>query len=262
MNTLLKKSLVLAGIYPLVISRRVDATHAARPKTTGNIVEFLGPSGVGKSTLLEALKHHTVGEWYYRDNIPQLKLREREDNLDGALHWEMLHAKFMYMDKRSLNGFRKAKLMNYHTQVVMNDLQLRYGMSARGFLLDEGLCHNYSREVGALSDADFISIMSDRALVYVKPNEISTVVKRIRQRTQNGGHTVTHHVGLSDDELCSVAEKSVDSANALTRRAKEMDIPVCIVFAEDSIEDSIGSLLRFEQHILSISPMPNNPQTV
>ncbi len=170
MRKLLKKILQITGLYPLLVFIRPPVKKPDLLKTKGLTIEFIGPAGVGKSTLFEEIKNHTAGEWYYREKLPGLKLKEREDVLDGGLHWKLLFAKALNLDERMLNGFRKTKLMRYFTEVVQYDLYLNNGVSDRGFLLEEGICHNFPKELNELPDDQLRTIMFGRALVYLKPS--------------------------------------------------------------------------------------------
>ncbi len=250
MRKLLKKILKITGLYPLLVFIRPRVKKPELLRTTGLYIEFIGPAGVGKSTLFEAVKNHTAGEWYYREKLPGLKLKEREDMLDGGLHWKVLFAKALNLDERILNGFRKTKLMRYFTEVVLYDLYLNNGVSDRGFLLEEGICHNFSKELNALPDDEFETIMTGRALVYLKPKNCSTVLNRIKKRSQAGGHTVTHHIGLTDNELFEIAEMSVKNFNELIHRSLAIGIPACTVYAEDDINQNAEILLDFERELI------------
>lgn len=245
-----KKILKIIGLYPFLILLRPPANKPEHPKTKGHSIEFIGPSGVGKSTLFEEIKNRTAGEWYFREKLPGLTLKHNQDMMDGGLHWKVLFAKSVNLEERLLNGFRKAKLMRYFSEVILHDLHLIYGLSDRGFLLEEGICHNFSKELNDLPDDDFKKIMAGRALVYLKPKNSSIVVKRIRERAKNGGHIVTHHIGLTDNQLREIAETNMTNFDTLTSRAQAIGIPVCTVYAEDDINQSAKTLLDFERRLI------------
>jgi len=211
------------------------------------VMEFMGPTGVGKTTLVERIKNQTAAEWYYRENLSSLTPTERDGVLSGGLHWEILFDRFLRLDGRNLDGYLKTKMMRYLAQVMLHDLHLQNGVPDKGFLLDEGICHNFSKELNALPENEFNKIMAGRALVYLAPKNPSTVVKRIRERAQNSGKMVSHQKGLSDDELCLMAELQMNQFKMLISRARAIGIPVCTVYAEDDFDRNAETILGFEK---------------
>ena len=220
-------------------------------KTLVFVIEFIGPTGVGKTTLFERIKNHTAAEWYYRENLSSLNLKDREGKLSGSLHWKILFDRLLRLDGLNLDGFHKTKLMRYLAQVMIYDLRLHNGLSDKGFLFDEGICHNFSKELNALPGDEFKAIMAGRALVYLTPKDPSTVVKRIRERAQNSGKMVSYQKGLSDSELCLMAERHMNQFETLVSRARSIGIPTCIVYAEDELDRNAEIILGFEKNMVS-----------
>ncbi|GEM_PF-5853020 len=220
-------------------------------KTHVFVIEFIGPTGVGKTTLFERIKNHTSAQWYYRENLSSLKLKEWEGILSGSLHWKILFDRLLRLNGLNLDGFYKTKRMRYLAQVMLYDLHLHNGVSDKGFLLDEGICHNFTKELNALPEDEFKTIMAGRALIYLVPKNPSTVLKRIRKRAQNSGKTLGHHKGLSDDELRLKAEFHMNQFDILVSRARSTGIPICIVYAEDEPDRNAETILGFEKTMAS-----------
>jgi uridine kinase len=232
----------------LIISRlKVKGSEPRiRKNTKGFIIEFIGPSGVGKSTLFDAVKNRMQGNWHYREQQKYYKLERSQTLIDGALHWNLMMAKACNLDILELNGFRKLKLLKYFSDVVYSDLHMQYCASESGFLLEEGIFHNFSKEINSLQNDEFESLIANRILIYVRPKSNITVVNRIRKRTANTGHTVAHHIGLSDQELLEIVDSSVISFDTMIKRAQIFNHPTLTVYAEDDLSYNAGLILKFE----------------
>ena len=137
--------------------------------------------------------------------------------------------------------------MKYFSEVVFRDFVMLNGAYEKGFFLEEGLCHNFSQELAVLPEPEFINLMTGRAIIYVIPRNHSTVVKRLRKRETEGGHVVTHHIGLSDNQLQQITEASLVNFDKLIEKAKLIGIPICKIFAEDDLFQNVDSVLSFEK---------------
>lgn len=210
-------------------------------------VEFIGPSGVGKSTFCEAYRQVSSIPWGHAGDIAGLRLVGGETELDGSIHWRLLSKKLEYLDRQPLNRFRSAKLMYYFSQVAYQDLTLFYSEGPTVFLLDEGICHNFAGQLIELDSSDFQRIMSSRALVYVRPRDPDLVVHRIRKRARETGFMVTHHIGLDHAGLVRIVEESLYRFGKLTEKLQAHCVPHCILDAEYSITDAQEVCLEFER---------------
>lgn len=224
--------------------------------TDGYYLEFVGPSGVGKTTLLDGIKNRVLGDWRYWENIAQLESEIRDDAIDGAMQWQLLYAKARTLEGWRLNGFRKTLLMRYSSWVALSDIKIFNSQSTGGFWLHEGLCQNFSEEINALPDEEFSRVMFGRALVFVMPRRSMTVVERIKRRDKEADDIVPHHIGLDEDGLMRVVEAEIANCEGLARRAEAAGIPICRVFAEDDPAMQADSVLAFERRILTAGAKP------
>lgn len=222
----------------------------SRKNTKGLTIEFIGPAGVGKSTLFDAVKNRMQGHWNYREKQQHYKLEQCQTSIDGTLHWNLMMAKAINLHGLELNGFRKLKLLKYFSDVVYSDLYMHFSSSESGFLLEEGIFHNFSKEINSLQNNEFESLIANRVLIYVRPKNNTTVVDRIRKRTANNGHTVTHHIGLSDHELLAIVDRSVIKFDVMIKRAQTLNHQILTVYAEDELNYNADLILDVEASLI------------
>lgn len=218
--------------------------------TKGRCIEFIGPSGVGKTTLLNQVWHRTAGDWHSRKDIAGARIDRTPDLIESPIHWRLLLEKSRWVDSSSLSSMQKLKLMQYFTKILVNDVVMREMGWSKGFLLDEGLCHNFSRQIAALGETDFAHIMSGRALVFVTQRDDLTVARQIQERAIADGKVVPHHHGRTMDELMVSAANSRGAFEAFATRASAAGMPICIIHTEDPSAVKVRSLVEFEHEWL------------
>ena len=149
---------------------------------------------------------------------------------------------------------QKLQLIHYFSNVLVKDVALRHARLLKGFLLDEGLCQNFSKQLGALGETDFSYMMSGRALVLVKQRDDTTVAGQIIERSMAGGGMVTHHHGRSADELAAAAKDSKIRLEAFADRAEAAGVPLCIIHTEDPMDEKVRVFIEFEHRLLRATP--------
>ncbi|MCW5905650.1 MAG: hypothetical protein KIT64_08660 [Chitinophagaceae bacterium] len=198
------------------------------------IIEFIGPAGVGKSTLYKKILENAN---FNSPTIEELNSIIKKDdiyNISTSIHNTLLNSKFQNLMQRGYNAYVNAELINYFSSVIKKDITIQYTPSQKGIILEEGLCHNFSKELVSLNNADLQTITHKRVLIYIRPDDSLTVVKRIRKRQQEGEHTVTHHNGKSDDELKDISKTSITSFDNLIEAIANFQIPYFTVKAEET----------------------------
>lgn len=216
----------------------------------GKIMEYIGPSGVGKTTLYNLTKNNLSWEW---SNL-QIGSDNQEDSIDERLleiHREILKKKNDYVDVLKCDINQKLKLKVYFNQVLLNNIHVSNSNQKSGFLLEEGICHNFSNELQSLKEKDLEYIIKNRILICVLPHDSLTVVSQIRKRTKGGGHTVYHHEGLDDEELNKLTIDSTNNFNNFLSSIQKFNIPVCKLYIEDGIELNCKKIIEFEASLFS-----------
>ena len=253
------KSFIRKGINffrKIVIFRAErDATiHDGDKQSQGNTdrhIEFIGPAGIGKSTIYAEVKKKAVGNWFYRENLSDIL--GKDGGGDGAeLYLQLLHSKIDHLDRYNhLPSYERIRLISFFSNILLRDLAMSNNdPSSRKFLLDEGLCHNFSEELIDLSDSDLKMLMAKRAFVFVQARDSKTIVDRIRKRESETGRKVAYHVGLDDNALIDLSETSSSLFNVFIDRVESLGVPVCKIFAEDDIQNQVGHVLDFEKRFV------------
>lgn len=205
-------------------------------QAAGLVLELIGVSGVGKSTLLRYCMPHLRSAWIADDEFAAslfpngIRFRPREISLDGV-------------EAGVLQGYVKRKL-KFDARLVTTDQRLasisshinrlRFHLWAEdefpyGVVMNEGLVMNFGEElVNHVGESDRIkSMLGRRLLVSLSCDDDGLILHRIRTRhREQPGHT--GYMGLSDDEVVSCVQK----------QRKQMSEWI------DALEPHLGGVLR------------------
>lgn len=218
--------------------------------STGKIIEFIGPSGVGKSTLYNETKNSLSSVWRNSKSLNKFKGNTTDEQL-AEIHWKLFKSKISNVDSINTDGLVKLSLMEHFQKMLSDNLKIIQQENEVGIFLEEGLCHSFSRELIVLTNAELINVLGNRFLIYVSPKDPNIVVRQIRKRAMEGGHTVYHHVGLDDQDLNRITKDSIDNFNKLTNHIEKLNVPVCRLFVEDGIEINSNRIIEFEKSLFS-----------
>jgi len=214
----------------------------------GKILEFIGPSGVGKTKLYNLTKDKLSSNWHYLEVIYPYKFNNTDEKLID-IHWNIFKKKSSFIENLNTKSITKLKLSGYFNQVLINNIKLMLIKNESGFFLEEGIFHNFSRELITLRDEDLVYILKNRCLVFILPRDSMNVVNQIRKRINEGGHTVYHHNGLNDKQLNTLTKDSVSNFNEFLERIQKFNIPVCKLYLEDGLEENCKKIIEFERSL-------------
>lgn len=217
-------------------------------KSEGKIIEFIGPSGVGKSTLYKLTKDRLSCKWNSINTLNHCKTSPIHDQT-VKLHWELLKSKILAVETIKTSSRAKLGLVNYFTTILTNNIKILGVKNSAGFVLEEGLCHNFFDELNALKSDELSILLKNRNLICVLPRHIDTVVSQIQKRTRETGQTVFHHSGMSDEDLNTLTKATVEGMVKFISRVNTLKIPICQLYIEDGIDINCNNILDFEKTI-------------
>jgi hypothetical protein len=185
-------------------------------KPGGVTLEFLGPSGVGKTKLLGDLLQMSNISWKGQPSFIFTEINKNK--YYDTPHSELLEKKTLYISAQKLNSVQKIRLIKYFSETLLRDLYIRFEDTNSNYCLDEGVLCNFPNESLMLSDKDFSYLIKNKSFIYLRPDDCNFVADRILKRANEGGHIVASHQGLNYKELVDVSEKGVISLDNVTQR--------------------------------------------
>jgi adenylate kinase family enzyme len=181
------------------------------------VVEFIGPSGVGKSTLFRKLLDRrsrlnwaTTGEWLRAHGLTSgvRRLNEREQRL--------LKLKFGNVAAQQLDISDKVWLVSFFEGNLKEDQAIRKIGIYDCVVREDGIFHNFAEEIDVLratDEAELEGWLQGRAFVFLRADD-DVMVERLRARDAEG-ETRPQHTKVSDAERISGSRRIMDLNEAL-----------------------------------------------
>lgn len=257
--------------------RKVPRIQKDNPNwSKGYIIEFIGPSGVGKTTLYNSLIDRYKNDWYTRDQVRQaVEMHPRAtDNLGEEL--EQVYS--MLIKDKTINIFkqedqlsRKSYLLQFTFGEMKLDILAKSGMLNKGLFSDDGITHNFGSEFinyhSSLKDKKTIVIRKGLEeffrhrgiiLITASPDFIKRNLIKRNQELESKGR---------DDALNNyyriIGEEGLDKHHSEVIKKKEKMIEIAEIYGgkvlKINVEDASQEIIskRVDEFILGIEKQQN-----
>lgn len=229
------------------------------PETSGQIVEFIGPSGVGKSSTFRSLAAEIQDRWFFQEHLAKYQFNAFTLDASRQLFYERLVKKraVEVLDQEVTLPERVNRLA-FSLRVANEDMALISQRYSRGFFIDDGLCHNFTRvllELLEQDDSDAETLVRARAFVVFLVDEPDFVVENILARRKNTKQFRGNNfpsLGRSElRRLCADRDRDCRKMLAVLSRAGCNKL---ILRAENGIETNAREIRAFEQKLVNGGP--------
>lgn len=228
---------------------RTRLVAAGRP-TAGLMFEMIGPSGVGKSTLLDAALDRLSGSYFLSEDLHR-SARGHAVADEAAAHRWLYERRFQNVSRDSLEMPAKIMRFNYNSELLLHDLVVAHGSLERGVFLEEGVCHCFRDEINAMPQELFGAFIRRRFLVHLTARDEERIAKQILAREEKTGVIRPQHLHKTITQLAQSAATSADNFKILSDRATASEAKVLTLYTDDGLTVNVERLREFEAEILA-----------
>ena len=172
------------------------------------IIEFIGPTGIGKSFILSSIpEQRRAGFW----TLPELDELPVTHATDQGLWPALLSRRLELLKKQSRDPEQAEGLAAFFQRVIDIDLKCR-ALLPQGSLLEEGLFHNFSKVISALIPAshEAVKMLCDRRIIiHVHSENASRIVDQIVGRSSSGRDQNAMNWGLDSRQLHAMVSNNI-----------------------------------------------------
>lgn len=222
--------------------------YSHRP-SSGSILEMIGPSGVGKSTLFTSIIDELEKDWFQPHHASDLVLSSLDYDAElTEVHRQLLLKKAIRFDKEGHDFWVLGGVLSYGAKVASTNILMRSGFH-RGFALDEGLFQVFANELLELDVCARQRLCVGRYLVLLNARDPNTIAKRAFLRHKNRllrGH-FQHPTTI--DKQREHAIKAMSLYEKVAEIAQDCGVEVLRLFAEDEDSENRQAILTFARKI-------------
>lgn len=199
-NRILEKALKLRLV------KLVSVKSGLSGKPPSLIVEFVGPSGVGKTTLCNAYLD------FQRLSVPggNILTRKYVEQLDALEPSIKGHSLYNTIFEHKINDITRRKNESFFSKYsrvessfncIKADLLITNSIPNRLFILDQHIIQLHRRTLSEIRDEyDLRELYENRLVIYCTTSP-ETIVKQIKKRAKTTEGIQPFHDGLTDEEL-------------------------------------------------------------
>jgi hypothetical protein len=221
----------------------------AHQLTATHIVEFLGPSGIGKSTIFNKSKAKLKYPWNFGYNSELYKMASCEEEIADIyrqLYWSSLQK----VKSKGVNPVNETETIVNIIKRFQADLSMRCVSYTRGFFLAEGVFAYCSASAMELNKVLLKKITVGRSFVLVLPEKTETAVERFVEREKKTGIKRNYFRHLSHEELYEVQKRAINKQLEFGQAVERLGCKVLWLRAEDDVGKNVKKVIEFESNVV------------
>lgn len=233
-------------------------------------MEFVGVSGIGKTTFLNRISNQNLREgWFLTKDLYRFHPAESLDSLKSINREQETVYRFMLnsvfdelIAKQEFPFSIKVDIFHYLINVVKYDVFMRNSSFPKGFMLDEGIVHNFAKEIVALYslakngnfslDETVGLLFKNRALVYLSASE-DYIIGNLKKRENDQTAVINNwYPLLGNDRLTEFVREKILIAGQIFRIAGELNVPTLHLDVENENFDALS--IKMHKFLSSVVP--------
>jgi len=230
-------------------------------ETSGKTLEFIGTSGVGKSTLFRESVKKLRNRWFFAYHIDCFNRTAPPCELDEILVQVLKRRIEKINNSESFCPWHSLLDLKQKVGVMHQTMLVAYGAHPKGFSFDEGLFQHFSDEILKMGDEFPAQLWENRAFVYLRARMPETALSRIVSRETKAEAQGERQRLKTDDQILSRIVQDQEMFQSISERAPSLGCPVLVIDAENSFQDSIKKVLDFESSLSQRFKMQEKMET-
>ena len=217
-------------------------------ETSGKILEFIGTTGIGKTTLFNKTMSKLRSRWLFAYHLGFFKRKTLRSETDEILMRVLKNRTEKIYSSTSFCPWHSLLDLKLSVRVMHETMTVAQSEFPKGFAFDEGLFRHFPAEIVQLGDEIPVELWKNRAFVYLQAQTPETALSRLKSRKRTTAQIESQRV-ISDDQILLRITNDQEMFRSIVDRALSFGCPVIVIDAENPHEDSIKKVLDFESSL-------------
>lgn len=221
---------------------------AANPTAKPLFIEFIGVSGVGKTTLYKEVKRvRASAKWIERFEFLRFQPKINIDQHMNSKMLQMLEKKSFKIWNSEINLNDKIKLLSFVYQNISEEVSALLHNKNATLINEDGLFHNFGKEIKDLYNDDptfFHELCENRAIVYCT-NNAENIAKNIQKRNMDFKAIRPHHRLNSLEQLIEIQSPLLQETASFVKILQANSVPVLSINTDDDISENARKVNLF-----------------
>lgn len=229
--------------------KRTGFSVYGKKDTSGITLEFIGTSGVGKTTLFRGCLRKLRSRWFSSYHLDFLTRSVRSCEPDEILMQILKRNIEKILNSDSFCPWHSLLDLNLSVRVMHETMLIAQKTHPMGFAFDEGLFRHFRAEILEMTDDSSVELWEKRAFVYLQARSPETALSRLKARRMKLAPKHSQRE-LTDDQILSRIARDQQMFQSILDRARSFGCPVLVLDAEEPIQQSIEKVLKFERTLI------------
>lgn len=220
------------------------------------IIEFIGPSGVGKTTFLDNFKKTIGTNWLSIDDIRKITCLKKNNSHSEVIK-KILIEKKKNIEKLNRTEYQKKFIYDYFEEIIRLDFYVSCSKENIQLINDDGIFHNFSNEILCISKKNKSAIenlLLKRKIIYFKssPENILNNLKKRHYRNPGASNDWYGYANKNSKSIQVMIEKFFDESEKIYRIVKSMGATVMTINLDEDQMDNLEKAKEFIERDQSI----------
>lgn len=226
------------------ISRQIDFHKTAQPF----FIDFMGPSGVGKTTLFnevykqrsKSLPWITPKEFLHNQNFSP------SDTEIPFSYQKIIELKIDEIRNRKITAYEKLALLGFVSTIIKNEIQVKKRNQNQKVVFEDGFFHVFGYEIFDLLKEDFERnkiFIENRAIVLCTADP-KIIAEQILKRSPVEGRR-PQHKNLNKSELIQQQKQTIQERKDIALFLNKKGIPLLILNTAENLKENARKVNDF-----------------
>ncbi len=210
-------------------------------------IEFLGVSGVGKSTIFNALQKKEKFWLTVNEHNNSLGKHQRVKFDKNSAEQRLAEQRWKYLKEKNYLPTDKLRVAYWNYVILNSDALLQKNNKNSIVLSDEGMVLSFSDAIMDLENENsklLDDFLKNRAFVYCTARP-DVILKRIESRRKQTGKVVAQHKTNSNQELLEIISQETKERDNLVDFLKRRNKPLLVIDTSEELDKNLSKVLTF-----------------